>query len=403
VNRWRAALVAVVFVAGLPCSLRAQEFHLDAFADMRVIKAPEERSWRDGGLGKFGTGNGDFVPMLSEISALGQAQLLPELSATAHARFAPDQRSVVDLVEAYLRYRPVSTTRLRWSFKAGAFFPPISLENDGIGWTALWTLTPSAINSWVGEELRTIGGETRVEWRGDGHQIEATAALFGVNDPTGILLAERGWAFGERPLGLFDRNRLPDVTLRPGQTAPIYSLPFQEIDGRVGWYTGLAWRATGYGKLALLYYDNAADGSASTGQYAWHTDFWSVGAETEIAPLVFKAQYMVGATEFAPVGLRSHTDFEAAYLLVGWELGERWRLAGRVDRFSTAGLAPRGLVDYSETGYAGTAALTWRPADWMRVTGELLQIDSTRRQRALAGISPHSSDTQVQLSVRLFY
>src|SRR6185295_10665879 len=147
---------------------------------------------------------------------------------------------VVDLVEAYFKYRPVSTTPLRWSFKAGAFFPPISLENDGIGWTTPWTLTPSAINSWVGEELRTIGGETTAEWRGQGYEIEATAALFGVNDPAGTLIAEHGWTFGDRPIGLFDRSRLPNATLRPGMRAPIYTMPMQEIDGRVGWYTGLA-------------------------------------------------------------------------------------------------------------------------------------------------------------------
>ena len=45
------------------------------------------------------------------------------------------------------------------SVKAGAFFPAISLENDDLGWTSPYTLTPSAINSWIGEELRTIGSE----------------------------------------------------------------------------------------------------------------------------------------------------------------------------------------------------------------------------------------------------
>ena len=43
--------------------------------------------------------------------------------------------------------------------KTGAFFPTISLENDDLGWTSPYTLTPSAINSWIGDELRTIGSE----------------------------------------------------------------------------------------------------------------------------------------------------------------------------------------------------------------------------------------------------
>jgi hypothetical protein len=400
VRRFAArTLVAAVLVTS---PLAAQEFKVDAFGDARIVKAPDERSWRDGGLGKTRYGGGDVTPELGEISAIGRAQLMPELSTYAHVRYEPDQRSVLDIIEGYARYRPVSTTPLRWSLKVGAFFPPVSLENQGIGWTPVWTITPSAINSWVGEELRTIGGEGQVEWRGAAYRLEATAALFAVNDPAGILLAERGWAFGDRPIGLFDRSRLPDVTLRRGQQAPLYSLPFQEIDGRVGWYGGLAWEATGYGKLSLLYYNNEADGSATNGQFAWHTDFWSVGAETRIEDVVVLAQYMIGATEFAPGGRNSHTDFQASYALVGWDLGA-WRLAGRVDQFRTSGYAPGGLIEYSERGLAQTVALTWRPADWLRITAELLHIESGREQRELEGLPGHTQNTQAQLLFRLFY
>ncbi|MBI3514437.1 MAG: hypothetical protein HY060_10295 [Proteobacteria bacterium] len=398
----RLAARIVVAMTLAPCSLSAQEFQLDAVGDARLVAAPNERGWRDGGLGKTRYGNGDVGAALGEISAIGRAQLLPELSAYAHARFEPDQRSAGDVIEAYARYRPVSTTPLRWSFRAGAFFPPVSLENQGVGWTSVWTLTPSAINSWVGEELRTIGGEALVEWRGVEHSLEATAALLATNDPAGILLAERGWTLGDRPIGLFDRSRLPDVTLRARQRAPIYSLPFQEIDGRVGWYTGLAWQASGYGRLALLYYNNEADGSATNGQFAWHTDFWSVGAETRIDDVVVLGQFMIGATDFAPLGRASHTDFEAAYVLVGWDLGT-WRLAGRVDQFATKGYAPGGGVEYSERGYAQTVALTWRPTDWLRITAELLHIESGREQRHLEGLPGRTDNTQGQIAFRLLY
>jgi hypothetical protein len=366
------------------------------------VRSGDEKSWRDGGLGKLRYGGHDIEPTLGELSGVGRVQLAPELSAYAHARVEPDQRSAVDLIEAYFRYRPVSTTPLRWSVKAGAFFPPISLENDGIGWTTPWTLTPSAINSWVGEELRTIGGEGMLEWRAEGWSLEGTAALFGVNDPAGILLAERGWAFGDRPTGLFDRSRLPDATLRPGMRAPIYSVPFQEIDGRVGWYTGLAAKRDGVGRVSLLYYNNEADGSATTGQYAWHTDFWAGGIETDLEPWVVKAQLMVGATEFAPLGLNSHTDFQAAYVLVGYDWGT-WRLAGRGDWFRTDGYAPRNSVSYEEHGYAATAAVSWLPRPWLRITGEVLYVDSTREQRQIVGVPENSRDTQVQLAFRLFY
>ena len=54
---------------------------------------------------------------------------------------------------------PAAAGPVSWSVKTGAFFPTISLENDDLGWTSPYTLTPSAINSWIGEELRTIGSE----------------------------------------------------------------------------------------------------------------------------------------------------------------------------------------------------------------------------------------------------
>ena len=66
-------------------------------------------------------------------------------------------RSGVDALETYLRYDDAGAHDLSWSVKAGAFFPTISLENDDIGWASPYTLTPSAINSWIGDEMRTIG------------------------------------------------------------------------------------------------------------------------------------------------------------------------------------------------------------------------------------------------------
>ena len=72
---------------------------------------------------------------------------------------SPRQRSGVDALEGYLAGIPPSQGDVSWSVKTGAFFPTISLENDDLGWTSPYTLTPSAINSWIGEELRTIGSE----------------------------------------------------------------------------------------------------------------------------------------------------------------------------------------------------------------------------------------------------
>src|ERR1700753_3075273 len=118
-----------------------------------------------------------------------------DFTAITVLRAEPQTPSVVDALEAYLRYAPAADGNLSWSVKAGAFFPTISLENDDLGWASPYTLTPSAINSWIGEELRTIGSEGIMKVRTENAgTLSFTGALFCCNDPAGILLADRGWA-----------------------------------------------------------------------------------------------------------------------------------------------------------------------------------------------------------------
>jgi len=50
-----------------------------------------------------------------------------------------------------------------------------------------------------------------------------------------------------------------------------------------------------------------------------------------------------------------------------------------------------------------TAALNWRPRDWLRLTAEVLRIASVRTQRADTGLLPAAKVTQVQLGIRLIY
>ena len=187
--------------------------------------------------------------------------------------------------------------------KAGAFFPTISLENDDIGWTSPYTLTPSAINSWIGEELRTIGSEGTLRCHTDNAgTFSVIGAMICCNDPAGILMADRGWAMDDRPTGLFERVRLPDATEK------LFHIPipartglFDEIDHHAGWYGGLDWQMAGIGKLSVLRYENQGDPSAEMGgTYAWETKFWSFGARTAIGDLVLIAQQLTGYTSIAP-------------------------------------------------------------------------------------------------------
>jgi len=388
--------------------LTAQEFTVRGYVDLRSGWAAREDSWSDGGLGKTRSGgDGTFVSGNAALAA--HWQLTPALSAMAQVQFAPEQHPSLDVLDAYLAYRPVSTTPWRWSFKAGAFFPPISQENDGIGWTSPWTLSPSAVDSWVGEELRTIGIEARLQHRGDTADIETFGAIFGGNDPAGELLAARGWSLGDLTSGLGARVREPDVYAPlAGASVPMRYRPFEEIDGRLGWYAGVAVDAPAYGRLSLLRYDNRGDPTQEVEYdgrdlYAWRTRFWSVGGQTRSGDVIFVAQAMHGDTAFEPVpGLLLETRFHAGYLLAAWARGA-WRPALRLDLFDLRQLPETLDAPLDEHGNALTVALNWRPVDRVRVTGEWLRIDSSRDQRILEGLAARQLDRQLQLSVRLLF
>jgi hypothetical protein len=399
-------LLTALFLLGFSSPALAVDFHFDGYADLRLIVPSNQESWQSGLLGKLRYGAEDNKPEARLAEAVGQAVALitPELMALAVVRIEPEQRTFFDFLEAYVRYRPVSTTAWRWSVKAGAFFPPVSLENTELGWTSPWTLTPSAINTWVGEEIRIIGTEGMLEWRSETRTLSFMASIFGWNDPAGVLVADRGWALHDRVTGLIDRPREPDaIAYALHVPEPLYTYEVLEIDGRPGWYGAASWDETGLGKFNVIYYNNEANPSAVRKQIAWRTDFWNVGASTQIGNVTLLAQALTGETLIVPSKFFfSDTRFESAYLLAGWNISENWRVAARADIFSTDEKRPFPAGNLSEHGNALTAAVNYLPYDWLRLTAEAIRVDSTRNQRTAEGLNPHAVENQLQISARFY-
>ncbi len=320
-------------------SLRAEAFDLtqdiavSGYADFRLIAPDNQNSWLDYGLGKFrfGPNRGDarFVEGVLQVDAA----IEDDLHLIAVGRAEPEQRSGVDALEAYFSWKPKSDGNLIWSVKTGIFFPTISLENDDIGWTSPYTLTPSAINTWIGENCAPSVPKPIVKWRTDIGTFSAMGALFCCNDPAGVLMADRGWAMDDRPSGLFERLPLPDATMHLFH-APLSQRTgeFEEIDGRIGWYYGLGWQIPDVGKIIVVNYNNQADDAAATSHDGgWATRFWSVGARTQIGPVTLIAQGMTGDTGIeAFPGRDFYTDFESAFLLASYDIDD-WRLSLRED------------------------------------------------------------------------
>lgn len=398
----RLVVVTMPIVAlACPASAYAVDFAFQGYADLRIVAPDSQVTWIDGGLGKFRFGGTQPDPDFRFAEAVGQAtvSLDDDLRVVTTLRVEPEQRTGIDALDAYLVYTPVSSGEWSWSAKAGAFFAPFSLENTDLGWTSPYTLTPSAIDSWFGDELRTIGSEITVRRQTSLGTIAFTGALFCCDDPAGVLMADRGWSFDDRPTGLFEEPHLPNATLTLlGRTAPDRTEMFSEIDNRVGWYTGARWTIPDAGTLSIYRYDNDTDPTKHNDDYfAWHTRFWNAGWESHVGGFSLLAQALRGETTIDPASPLT-TEFQSAYGLVAYDFDDAWRVAGRIETFRTH----EANAALSEDGHALTAALSWMPRDWLRVTGEAIALDSKRGEYVLDGLASSQSQVQFQLNTRFF-
>jgi hypothetical protein len=389
------------------CCARAEalDVSFSGYLDVRLIAPTDQQSYSKGGLGKFRFGGRSGDARFTEAFGQADVSLLDDLSLTASARVEPTDSSGVDLMEAYLLYAPKLAGDLSLSVKTGAFYPAISLENDDIGWSSPYTLTPSAINSWIGEEIRTLGSEASLRWNtGDLGTLTATGALICCNDEAGILIAERGWGMDDRPTGLFERIRMPDATgnvfHRPN---PFRSGMFDEIDNRLGWYGGLSWQLPqGLGKLSVTRYDNRGDPEAvSSRDTAWETKFWAFGARTNIAGVLLIAQHLAGYTSVEARGTEFPTKFQSAFLLASYDWGD-FRFSARGDVFQTRFLMGAPSI-FSEDGDAFTGAVSYTGFENFRLTAEVITLDNRRGEYALDGFPVQMNSTQGQFSVRWLF
>jgi hypothetical protein len=397
-----AHLIVPIAAAILCVPQRALATDLQFSIDTRLLVSDGQRSFLDGGLGALRYGADRSGIQLGRVR-LAVSQPIGDILALRldASSWGGHEKNPLDLTEAYLELRPYPRAGFRLRVKAGAFYAPISLENGAAGWESPYTLTPSAIDSWIAEELRTIGVETRVDWLGTrlGHDFDLSAvgAAFGWNESAGIALASHGFALNDRQTTLFGRVGLPTAE-------PVHGLQeFREIDGRVGTYEGVEARWLDRVTLRVLHYDNHADPAAfdaALGAHAWATRFDSVGVRALSAngwTAIF--QWMGGETYTAPGGLGTRGwPFRARYLLVARRMG-RHTVSVRYDEFEVDAEPPteRGI----QHGHATTVAYIYEPGEHWRFTLEWLRVRSSQSNRRIfLQEAPLATGNLVQLAVR---
>lgn len=394
-------LIFVLFCSVVPSQVWAQyeveqedRVWLRGLLDVRVARGGSAPSWTDHGPGKTRYGGRSTETGFERVTRLALSQLAIEAGASlpwdvrAQAQVNV-QRDIADdyrpwLIEAFLR-KEWGEHANGWGLQTGVMNVPFSLEHVGPAWSPEFTLSASALNSWLWEEISLAGAE------GEWWHVTQTGLQLGVvvgagygPDQLGRLLALRGWAMGD---GLSGLNG--DLPLPSGARTDI----FDERDNRPAAYT---WITLGdereRGALRLGLFDNRGDQDAAG---VWHTRLATVGTILHPHPRIdFVVQYLRGEARVRDPS--NDSSLRAFYALLSHHY-KRHRFSVRYDEFRVNDLD--GGNSTRERGEGVTVAYLFQWGLRHRIGLEHIWLNSRRPEGAL----PEPSQDGWQMSYRFRY
>ena len=312
-----------VVLAFVTTSAFAQTVQWHGVLSMREIRVRSPKSWTQGGSGKYDVGGHSTVN--TDVLQLG-VDWTPNNWLLLHAdglvrndRAAGEGRRA-GFVQAY-----ADLFNEHWRLRVGHFWLPTSRENIDPLWNSRYTITYSALNSWIGQEVRPIGAD--LQWSPNFY-VTLGATAFQGNETMGTMIAARGWTLGNR-LTVYD------------ETVPALNVPTRPFGGDYGSRYGdserirVQWPERAMLQLAHL--DNRAELYAGTPpEVPWHTKYDTIGTTIgTTSPLTFVSEWQSGHTTVGFPGGTFTVDFNTIYGLLSYKRGTN-RLSGRVERYATS-------------------------------------------------------------------
>ena len=340
--KWKIAIhsktLPLFFLSLLTLSVDGLAVEVKGLVQLNYVKADEQSSWfdKDTGILAYSKDSANVQQAFIELSD----NFSNGLSYAVVANYYQLGEQNVGISQAQVSYKPLSSNKLRWRSRVGFFYPKLSLENVDTGWLSPFTYTQSAVNSWVGEELRTVGleltlyspGRTRnspVSW-------EFHGSLFKANDPLGTLISWRGFAMHDRQS--LNNERVPfapypSVIQQDRIFHPNYVEPFHELDGNIGFYLGTHIEYYKQSTLRYYYYDNQANPLAVSQErlYAWRTKFHSLALQHKFdGNTRVLGQWLSGSSVMGERFV--YIDFDAWYVMLSHK-HKAHRISLRFDKF----------------------------------------------------------------------
>lgn len=357
--------IVLLVLCTIAASASAQSIQFHGFLTAREIYVKAQPSWAVGGFGRFdvGAANSDDHRYVNvDVAQLGM-DWTPWSWFLVHADGVArrEQRGTVGkrygLVQAFI---DLHTEHLR--LRAGNFWLPTSRENIEPLWTSPYTITYSALNTWIGEEVRPVGADVQFS---PNFYITLGGTAFRGNDTMGTELASRGWTFGNR-LSAYDEV----IAAVPDTTRPVGP----DIDHRFGDSERLRLQLPERAMIQFARVDNRSQLLfRNPPDELWRTKFnvisGDAGANT---PTTIAAEWAYGTTAVGFPGGSFQLHFDTAYALLSHKSGmDRW--TARIERFKAG----------KEHGHAYTIA-------WLRETSP--HVRSGIEYVRATGNQPHAPD-----------
>jgi hypothetical protein len=414
----RRALAALALIAVSGSVVGAGELDLRGALSARGLVVEGQRSWIEGGYGRLTEGaesSSDALPAFRGRVQLGlDWRPTPAWLFRVHGTYQgepEDSRGhAAGLTEAFAQLRLELDVRTTLRLRAGLFFPPTSLENVDPLWQSPYTITLSAWNTWIGEEVRLTGFDSQLTRDLGGSRLDVAAAAFAFAEPSGALLAWRGFGLGDRLTTVGEFLPLPPLrSFEPGEAFADQTgkgtRPIDDLAGRVGWHARARWSHGEKTLVQAAYTQNGGDRRLHSGQYSWDTHYGQAGFQVPLgAKALFVAEGAIGTTTMGPQqpgGPFVDVRFRTGYALLTWTVAG-FRLTARADGFENRdrdGTAePNG-----DSGWAVTAAGFWKPAKWVRLGLEYLVLRADRPAAQYSGDDPDTDARRLLAELRLLF
>jgi hypothetical protein len=385
----------LVLATAVSLSGQTTSFQVHGFLSLRAIRVDSQPSWSEHGFGRFDVGGASASETRTvnlDVAQLGfdwtpSKWFLVHADGLARREPGGTVGKRAGLVQAY-----ADIYNDQFRLRAGSFWLPTSRENVDALWTSRYTITTSALNSWIAQEVRPLGIDLQYS---PGFYVSMGVTAFRDNDTMGTVLAQRGWSLGNR-ISVYDETiAVPAPDLRTRPIGP-------DLDDRSGFAGRIRVSLPERAMLQVTHVDNrAVIGTGQPPDDPWRTKFTIVGLEAGArSPNTVAAEWSSGDTTLGFPDGTYRLDFETAYVLLSRKQGAD-RYTVRLDRFSTRSHIHSPDDASRENGHAVTVAWLREFGPHLRGGLEYAKVKGERLQAALSGFDQQTGGSTITAELRL--